>query len=142
MEGSAERALFLFQTKIKKSNDEITRQNNIDSLMLMYDERIKYFDAEKYYVMGRKGADVLKHGDLEDAFELLEKSVIAQGNKSEPHVLWYYFESVILLYSEKIKTIDDILEKYSEIKKIGRIISLNFENILKIDIDCSFDREL
>ncbi|WP_428324766.1 cation-efflux pump [Nitrosopumilus sp.] len=40
---------------------------------------------------------------------------------------------------EKIKT---ILEKYPEIKKIGRIVSLNFENILKIDIDCSFDKEL
>ena len=40
---------------------------------------------------------------------------------------------------EKIKR---MLEKYSEIKKIGRIISLNFENILKIDIDCSFDKEL
>lgn len=40
---------------------------------------------------------------------------------------------------EKIKM---ILEKYPEIKKIGRIVSLNFENILKIDIDCSFDKEL
>ena len=40
---------------------------------------------------------------------------------------------------EKIK---NILEKYSEIKKIGRIVSLNFENILKIDIDCSFEKEL
>ena len=40
---------------------------------------------------------------------------------------------------EKIKI---ILEKYPEIKKIGRIVSLNFENILKIDIDCSFDKEL
>ena len=35
-----------------------------------------------------------------------------------------------------------ILEEYSEIKQIGRIVSLNFENILKIDIDCSFDKEL
>lgn len=35
-----------------------------------------------------------------------------------------------------------ILEKHHEIKKIGRIVSLNFENILKIDIDCSFDKEL
>ena len=35
-----------------------------------------------------------------------------------------------------------VLEKYPEIKKIGRIITLNFENILKIDIDCSFDKEL
>jgi len=32
--------------------------------------------------------------------------------------------------------------KYPEIKKIGRIISLSFKNILKIDIDCSFDKEL
>ena len=40
---------------------------------------------------------------------------------------------------EKIK---NILKKYPEIKKIGRIISLNFENILKIDIDCSFDQNL
>ena len=38
--------------------------------------------------------------------------------------------------------IEKILEKYPEIKKIGRIVSLNFENILKIDIDCSFDKEL
>ena len=38
--------------------------------------------------------------------------------------------------------IEATLEKYPEIKKIGRIVSLNFENILKIDIDCSFDKEL
>jgi divalent metal cation (Fe/Co/Zn/Cd) transporter len=40
---------------------------------------------------------------------------------------------------EKIR---EILKKYTVIKKIGRIVSLNFENILKIDIDCSFDKEL
>ena len=40
---------------------------------------------------------------------------------------------------EKINT---ILKQYKEIKKIGRIVSLNFKNILKIDIDCSFDKEL
>ncbi len=40
---------------------------------------------------------------------------------------------------EKIR---NILQKYPEIKKIGRIISLNFENILKIDIDCSFEKDL
>lgn len=40
---------------------------------------------------------------------------------------------------EKIKT---ILEKYPDIQRIGRIMSLKFENILKIDIDCSFNKEL
>ena len=40
------------------------------------------------------------------------------------------------------RKISEILNKYPEIKNIGRIVSLNFENILKIDIDCSFDRNL
>lgn len=46
---------------------------------------------------------------------------------------------------EDIETEEEIkavLEKYPDIKKIGRILSLKFENILKIDIDCSFDRDL
>ena len=40
---------------------------------------------------------------------------------------------------EKIK---EIVENYPDVKKVGRILSLKFENILKIDIDCSFDKEL
>ena len=40
---------------------------------------------------------------------------------------------------EKIK---EILEKCPDIKRIGRILSLRFENVFKIDIDCSFDKEL
>ena len=40
---------------------------------------------------------------------------------------------------ERIK---EILEGYPQTRRIGRIVSLTFENVLKIDIDCSFDREL
>lgn len=43
---------------------------------------------------------------------------------------------------ETERQIKSILENYGEIKAIGRIVSLRFENIQKIDIDCSFDREL
>ena len=43
---------------------------------------------------------------------------------------------------ETEKEIKSILENYNEIKAIGRIVSLKFENIQKIDIDCSFDKEL
>ncbi|MGB1691039.1 MAG: cation-efflux pump, partial [Nitrosopumilus sp.] len=40
---------------------------------------------------------------------------------------------------EKIRK---IIGEYSDVKKVGRIVSLKFENIFKIDIDCSFDKEL
>ena len=43
---------------------------------------------------------------------------------------------------EAEREIKSILENYKEIKAIGRIVSLRFENIQKIDIDCSFDKEL
>ncbi len=39
--------------------------------------------------------------------------------------------------TEEIKS---ILEQYHNIKKIGRIVSLNFGGVLKIDIDCSFEK--
>lgn len=40
---------------------------------------------------------------------------------------------------EKIKA---LLEEYDEIKKIGRIVILNFKNMLKVDIDISFEKNL
>ena len=47
------------------------------------------------------------------------------------------FQSEDKSSEEKIR---DILKEYSEIKKIGRIISLSFGDVLKIDIDCSFEK--
>lgn len=46
----------------------------------------------------------------------------------------------------KPKTSDEkilqLLGEHPEVKKIGRIVTLNFGEILKIDIDCSFDKDL
>ena len=43
---------------------------------------------------------------------------------------------------ETERKIETILKNYGEIRSIGRIVSLRFENIQKIDIDCSFEKEL
>ncbi len=44
------------------------------------------------------------------------------------------------------KTTDEeiiaILKEHPEVKKIGRIVTLNFEDLKKIDINCSFERRL
>ncbi|MBP0134606.1 MAG: cation transporter, partial [Nitrosarchaeum sp.] len=60
------------------------------------------------------------------------------------HIEPYLMIPMNLNIEDKIteEKIREILKKYKTIKKIGRIVSLNFENILKIDIDCSFDKEL
>jgi divalent metal cation (Fe/Co/Zn/Cd) transporter len=38
--------------------------------------------------------------------------------------------------------INKLLNEYEEIKKIGRIVTLNFKDVLKIDIDISFEKNL
>ena len=47
------------------------------------------------------------------------------------------FQSEDKSSEEKIR---EILKEYSEIKKIGRIVSLSFGDVLRIDIDCSFEK--
>ncbi|NQV39176.1 MAG: cation diffusion facilitator family transporter [Nitrosopumilus sp.] len=50
-------------------------------------------------------------------------------------------ENINIEDSETEERIKAVLEKYPSIMKIGRIVSLKFENILKIDIDCSFNKD-
>lgn len=38
--------------------------------------------------------------------------------------------------------IKSIIKKYPEVRDIGRIVTLNFKDVVKIDVDCSFDGSL
>lgn len=49
------------------------------------------------------------------------------------------FNSEDTLLNEKIK---EIIKYYPQVNTVGKISSLNFENVFKIDIDCSFDETL
>jgi cation diffusion facilitator family transporter len=40
------------------------------------------------------------------------------------------------------ESIVHLLEEFVEIKKIGRVVTLQYQDVLKIDFDCSFDRNL
>jgi cation diffusion facilitator family transporter len=45
-------------------------------------------------------------------------------------------------YDTNDEKIIQLLKEHAEVKKIGGIVTLNFEDLLKIDIDCSFDKDL
>lgn len=79
--------------------------------------------------------------------EIIEKKIHGELPDTE-HVTIHlepYVEVPKNIKFEPKKTetsIRNLLEKYQEIKKIGRIITFSFENMIKIEIDCSFDKEL
>ena len=86
----------------------------VDSLMMMYDQRMTFFGQEGY-VLGLKGADMLKlqPKNLEDAFILLQQSVEMQGSKSKATALAVYFQAATKKFESGTFAKSDVLEVYS-----------------------------
>ena len=76
----------IYQNLIKAEEDKAKKAALIDTLFQVYDERIIHFPVKEGYVLGRKGADLMKYkkSEPELAFESLMKSLEIQGKKMEP----------------------------------------------------------
>jgi len=86
----------LVTSKIDETKDAALREKLIDTLMMVYDQRITYFNREGY-VLGRKGIDLFTYRPekTEQIYQILKKSADLSGNKSEGAALVYYFRSII-----------------------------------------------
>ncbi|MCF8368414.1 MAG: tetratricopeptide repeat protein [Bacteroidales bacterium] len=109
----------LVEEKIKTETDKDKKEKYIDTLMQVYDKRIKYFGNEGY-VLGKKGADLylLRPSAYEQAFNLLKKSIELEKNESDAPILIYYFRTAEKMVKEDKLGKDvlvDIYDKTSEI---------------------------
>jgi len=115
----------LYYDRIK--NDENNKQYYIDTIMNIYDDRIKYFGGEDY-ILGLKGSDLLKYSPelYLESYVMLRKSVTSLGNKSNPEVILSYFKSLDKTQrnSEEV-TKQDVLDAYII---LSDIISYNINN--------------
>lgn len=86
----------LVTSKIDETKDAALREKLIDTLMMVYDQRIKYFNREGY-VLGRKGIDLFTYRPekTEQIYQILKKGIELTGTKSEGAALVYYFRSII-----------------------------------------------
>lgn len=93
---------------------------------------------------------VEREKNLEAAHKISEKiENQIQKNHPEIHHVTIHLEPFVAI-PEQLKIdgkitkerIKEILNEYTEIKKIGRIVTLQYKDIHKIDIDCSFDGNL
>ena len=105
-----------------------TKGNTYCNLHVMVDREINLLSAHKI-------SEIIEEKIQEQLPEIMHATIHLEPFVTVPE----NFNKEDIETEEKIKK---ILEKYPEIKNIGRIVSLKFENILKIDIDCSFNKEL
>ncbi|MBC8266010.1 MAG: tetratricopeptide repeat protein [Flavobacteriales bacterium] len=114
----------LFKDLMKKNPEN--KNAYIDTMMMIYDKRIQYF-GKQGFVLGRKGADLIKYkpSSFELAHSILSKSLELQGNNSDAGALAAYFKATTLMEGNKKLDKQAVLESYA---KVAEIIDYNLVN--------------
>jgi tetratricopeptide (TPR) repeat protein len=120
----------MYQSLIEGTSDHNLKHKYVDTLMQVYDRRIKYFD-QKGYILGRQGTDYLKYNldneDITDAerkpilkkgYSYLEESVKLQGLESEAPVLILLMQSTRGLFGLGELGKEKVIENYDLASKI------------------------
>jgi len=83
---------------IETAKEPDLKNKYIDTLMMVYDQRIQYFGKEGY-VLGRKGVDLATYRptDVEQVYQALKRSVELEGDKTAGPVVVYYMNSAVNL---------------------------------------------
>ncbi|MBU1010342.1 MAG: hypothetical protein KKD74_09425 [Bacteroidetes bacterium] len=114
----------ILQYRIENEKNEATKQKLIDTLMMVYDQRIEYFpnhyktgNSQVGYVLGRKGVDLYTYDQerFEETYNILKKSIDMEGNNSDGTVLIYYFRSVIKLARKGVVDSTMIVDVYDQV---------------------------
>lgn len=110
---------------MKQAKTDEAKSAYIDTMMMIYDKRIKYFGREGY-VLGRKGTDLFKYApeEYEKAYHIFKKSVDLRGKQSESFVLVYYFRTVSKMVDAGKLEKAEIVEVYDQ---LSEIIDYNIE---------------
>ena len=110
------------QMKVDKEN----KAAYIDTLMQIYDKRIKFFGKEGF-VLGLKGSDLLRYEKTryDEAYRILKKSYEIEQNRSSAGAISSYFKSATIMEKNGKLQKEDILELYAE---LSSVIDYNLEN--------------
>ncbi|MCT4591699.1 MAG: hypothetical protein N4A71_28020 [Carboxylicivirga sp.] len=117
----------LYKHYIKKETDNVRKEALIDTLMMVYDQRIKYFgDHPKYpegWVLGRKGIDIVtyRRNDVESikmAIDCFEASHQQLATKVEPMVAVNWLQATNALLKTGDRTEVELLNVYLDVDEV------------------------
>lgn len=107
----------MYKAFIESEKDPLKIAAYSDTIMMIYDQRIKYFGGEGA-VLGRKGVDLLRYRRedgvdyIRQGYECLKKSVELEKGKSSPVVLTTFISASISLYMKELITNEQVVMDY------------------------------
>ena len=110
--------------------DKVNKAAYVDTLMMIFDQRIQYFGKEGY-VLGLKGYELViadKKRSTE-ALEILNKSLELDGNRADFRAVYGYMKAMVNLEKKEEKTKQDVLEAYA---RISEVVDYNIINESKV----------
>jgi tetratricopeptide (TPR) repeat protein len=110
----------IFKDFIENEDNDGIRSGYVDTLMMIYDQRIKYYPRDRGDQRGRQGVDLLRYKRLDDikyvrqAYDYLEESIDLEKNETSEAVVATYFTSAITLFQngelDESKLIQDYIK--------------------------------
>ena len=126
------RGIKLIKNRIKNTEDSLQKAGYVDTLMMVYNQRIQYFpNNPKYpvgYLKGRQAVDLFKYrkNASDEYYPIFKESFDLMQDKSEPTVLFGYYLATVKYYQDDHAEIDLVYETYMEIYDI---LQYNINNL-------------
>ncbi|TLX72423.1 hypothetical protein E9993_17980 [Labilibacter sediminis] len=140
----------LYSHFYKKADNQARKAEVVDTIMMIYDQRIKYFGNHPKYpegwVLGRKALDIVKYkrGDakaMKEAYDTFLSSFNKLGDKSEDVVLFNWLKTSLSLYKHGDHSDQQFLNDFLTISTVleTKLITANpkvKDRILKVRNGC------
>jgi tetratricopeptide (TPR) repeat protein len=114
----------MFNDFVTKEKDPERKAILMDSLRIVYDQRIKYY-KQRGSVLGRKAVDILKHPEYrtdpdiqEETYAYLQESISILKNKSSVAVVATYMTTSFALFQNERLTDMEVIENYAQASEI------------------------
>ena len=108
----------IIKDQIKKYPEN--KNEYIDTLMMIFDQRIKYGFGKEGYILGLKGYELFfaDKNRAEEAYQILKTSINMDNNTSSVQAVYAYMKATIYLQKKGIKSKEDVLSTYSIVSEI------------------------
>jgi len=112
----------MYNIKLKQEKELDLKYGYLDTIMMIYDQRIKYFNREGY-VLGRKGKDLLairrdNMDNVQEGYDMIKRSISLQNEKSQIDILVIYMTASSTLFEGGKIDGEKVIENYALISDI------------------------
>ena len=130
----------MFKKRIEQSEDQVKREELIDSLLWIYDKRVEFFGTDpRYpegYILGNKGISILKYrpSEVQLGYSILGKSIELQKAKTYAAILLTYMQASRQLFIDGFIDAEIVLADYET------VMTITDEVLAKTPDDANFNK--